>query len=196
MDWLVYSEGNIRLYIYSKKVKLIGNQLGSSYTYFGINSDGSAWFLICTSLISQQETIFVVNFGTISPHFHAQGRKWSGICLVLRIGTSGITPYNAAVILICNSIISQQVGLWAAGGCWGRGRVVTTANHPMRKNAQRLALPWAKAIALLRPLSWLLTRVYASCRSQTVTVTAQVNAGIYCRVLVPAKSMATSSFCG
>jgi hypothetical protein len=32
---------------------LISNQLGSSYTYFGINSDGSAWFLICTSLISQ-----------------------------------------------------------------------------------------------------------------------------------------------
>ena len=44
----------MRLYIYSEKVKLISNQVGSSYTYFGINSDGSAWFLICTSLISQQ----------------------------------------------------------------------------------------------------------------------------------------------
>jgi len=29
----------------------------SSYTYFGINSDGSAWFLICTSLISQHYLI-------------------------------------------------------------------------------------------------------------------------------------------
>jgi hypothetical protein len=43
-------------YVYSKKNKLIGNQLGSSYRYLGINSDGSAWFLICTSLISQQNT--------------------------------------------------------------------------------------------------------------------------------------------
>ena len=51
------SEGNMRLYIYSEKVKLISNQLGSSYTFFGINSDGSAWFLICTSLISQQIVI-------------------------------------------------------------------------------------------------------------------------------------------
>ena len=41
-------------YIYNEKIKLISNQLGSPYTYFGINSDGSAWFLICTSLISQQ----------------------------------------------------------------------------------------------------------------------------------------------
>jgi hypothetical protein len=43
----------MRLYIYNEKNKLIGNQLGSSYRYLGINSDGSAWFLICTSLISQ-----------------------------------------------------------------------------------------------------------------------------------------------
>ena len=34
---------------------MISNQVDSSYTYFGINSDGSAWFLICTSLILQQE---------------------------------------------------------------------------------------------------------------------------------------------
>ena len=44
----------MKLYIYNEKNKLIGNQLGSSYRYLGINSDGSAWFLICTSLISQQ----------------------------------------------------------------------------------------------------------------------------------------------
>ena len=43
----------MKLYIYNEKNKLIGNQLGSSYRYLGINSDGSAWFLICTSLISQ-----------------------------------------------------------------------------------------------------------------------------------------------
>ena len=43
----------MRLYIYNEKIKLISNQLGSSYRYLGINSDGSAWFLICTSLISQ-----------------------------------------------------------------------------------------------------------------------------------------------
>jgi hypothetical protein len=41
------------IYIYNEKNKLISNQLGSSYRYLGINSDGSAWFLICTSLISQ-----------------------------------------------------------------------------------------------------------------------------------------------
>jgi hypothetical protein len=41
-------------YIYNEKIKLISNQLDSSYTYFGINSDGSAWFLICTSLMLQQ----------------------------------------------------------------------------------------------------------------------------------------------
>jgi hypothetical protein len=48
-----YWEGNNRLYIYNVKNKLIYNQLGSSYRFIGINSDGSAWFLICTSLISQ-----------------------------------------------------------------------------------------------------------------------------------------------
>jgi hypothetical protein len=47
----------MRLYIYNEKNKLISNQLGSSYRYLGINSDGSAWFLICTSLISQQHQI-------------------------------------------------------------------------------------------------------------------------------------------
>jgi hypothetical protein len=30
------------------------NQLGCSYRWLGISSDGSAWFLICSSLISQQ----------------------------------------------------------------------------------------------------------------------------------------------
>lgn len=37
--------------IYNKKIKVISNQLDSSYTYSGIevNSDSSAWFLICTS---------------------------------------------------------------------------------------------------------------------------------------------------
>jgi ankyrin repeat protein len=49
-----FSEGNIRLYIYNEKIKLISNQLSSFYRYLVINSDGSAWFLICTSLISQQ----------------------------------------------------------------------------------------------------------------------------------------------
>jgi hypothetical protein len=33
---------------------LIGNQLGRLYRHFGANSDSAAWFLICTSLISQQ----------------------------------------------------------------------------------------------------------------------------------------------
>jgi hypothetical protein len=33
---------------------LISNQLGRPYRHFGANSDGAAWFLICTSLISQQ----------------------------------------------------------------------------------------------------------------------------------------------
>ena len=41
-------------YIYSKKHKLIGNQLDSSYRHIGINSDGAAPFLICISLKSQQ----------------------------------------------------------------------------------------------------------------------------------------------
>jgi hypothetical protein len=37
--------------------KLIGNQLGRLYRHFGANSDGAAWFLICTSLISQHEVL-------------------------------------------------------------------------------------------------------------------------------------------
>jgi hypothetical protein len=41
------------LYI-QQLAKLIGNQLGRLYRHFGVNSDGAAWFLICTSLISQQ----------------------------------------------------------------------------------------------------------------------------------------------
>lgn len=48
------SEGNVRLYIYNEKNKLKSNQLGSLYRYLGINSDGSAWFLICASLVPQQ----------------------------------------------------------------------------------------------------------------------------------------------
>jgi hypothetical protein len=52
---LYYSEGNMRLYIQrEEQVDFQSNQLGSSYRYLGIISDGSAWFLICTSLISQQ----------------------------------------------------------------------------------------------------------------------------------------------
>lgn len=34
--------------------KLISNQLGRLYKHFGANSDSAAWFLICTSFISQQ----------------------------------------------------------------------------------------------------------------------------------------------
>lgn len=41
------------LYI-QQLAKLISNQLGRLYRHFGANSDGAAWFLICTSLISQQ----------------------------------------------------------------------------------------------------------------------------------------------
>jgi hypothetical protein len=41
------------LYI-QQLAKLIGNQLGRLYRHFGANSDCAAWFLICTSLISQQ----------------------------------------------------------------------------------------------------------------------------------------------
>ena len=40
------------LYI-QQLAKLIGNQLGRLYRHFGANSDSAAWFLICTSLISQ-----------------------------------------------------------------------------------------------------------------------------------------------
>ena len=38
--------------IYNEKIKLSSNQLDASYRHLGINSDGSAWFLICTSLRS------------------------------------------------------------------------------------------------------------------------------------------------
>lgn len=34
---------------------LIFNQPDCSYRHLGINSDSSAWFLVCTSLISQQK---------------------------------------------------------------------------------------------------------------------------------------------
>jgi hypothetical protein len=40
------------LYI-QQLAKLISNQLGRLYRHFGANSDGAAWFPICTSLISQ-----------------------------------------------------------------------------------------------------------------------------------------------
>ena len=40
------------LYI-QQLAKLIGIQLGRLYRHFGANSDGAAWFLICTSLTSQ-----------------------------------------------------------------------------------------------------------------------------------------------
>jgi hypothetical protein len=49
------------LYI-QQLAKLIGNQLGRLYRHFGANSDSAAWFLICTSLISQQKSI---SFGLI-----------------------------------------------------------------------------------------------------------------------------------
>jgi hypothetical protein len=44
----------MKLYI-QQLAKLIGNQLGRLYRHFEANSDGAAWFLICTSLISQQK---------------------------------------------------------------------------------------------------------------------------------------------
>jgi hypothetical protein len=53
----------MRLYI-QREDKLISNQLGSLYTYFGINSDGSAQFLIYTSLISQQNLLGVLSEST------------------------------------------------------------------------------------------------------------------------------------
>jgi hypothetical protein len=41
------------------KPKLISNQLGSSYSHLGNISDGAVvLFLICTSLISQQISVF------------------------------------------------------------------------------------------------------------------------------------------
>jgi hypothetical protein len=39
--------------IYNEKIKLISNQLEYLYRHLGANSDGAAWFLICTSLRSQ-----------------------------------------------------------------------------------------------------------------------------------------------
>ena len=49
---IVYSEGNMRLYI--RREDQVDFQSTWFFVYIGINSDGSAWFLICTSLISQQ----------------------------------------------------------------------------------------------------------------------------------------------
>jgi hypothetical protein len=45
------------LYI-QQLAKLIANQLGRLYRHFGANSDSAAWFLICTSLISQQPMVW------------------------------------------------------------------------------------------------------------------------------------------
>ncbi|KAJ9481345.1 hypothetical protein VN97_g12139 [Penicillium thymicola] len=45
------SEGYMSLYI-QQLAKLISNQLGRLCRHFGANSEGAAWFLICTSLIS------------------------------------------------------------------------------------------------------------------------------------------------
>jgi hypothetical protein len=42
------------LYI-QQLAKMISNQLGRLYRHTGADSDGAAWFLICTSLISQQK---------------------------------------------------------------------------------------------------------------------------------------------
>ena len=52
MNCVVIPEGYMSLYI-QQLPKLISNQLGRLYRHFGANSDGAAWFLICTSLISQ-----------------------------------------------------------------------------------------------------------------------------------------------
>ena len=49
----------MRLYIYTTKSKLIENQLGSLYRHLVIDSDGAGWFLICTSLISQQKAFLL-----------------------------------------------------------------------------------------------------------------------------------------
>lgn len=73
-----YSEGNIRLYLYNEKNKLIGNQLGSLYRYHGINSDGSAWFLICNSLISQ--------------HSPSRSLCWQGDTGVAQSSQSSVKP--------------------------------------------------------------------------------------------------------
>ncbi|OJJ78987.1 MFS transporter [Aspergillus glaucus CBS 516.65] len=45
-------KGYMSLYI-QQLAKLIGNQPGRPYRHFGADSDGAAWFLICTSFISQ-----------------------------------------------------------------------------------------------------------------------------------------------
>jgi hypothetical protein len=45
-------EGKMRLYM-QHGAKLVENQLGFLYRHPGVNSDGAACFLICTSLISQ-----------------------------------------------------------------------------------------------------------------------------------------------
>lgn len=52
MNCVIISEGYMSLYI-QQLPKLISNQLGCLYRYFGSNSDSAAWFLICTSSISQ-----------------------------------------------------------------------------------------------------------------------------------------------
>jgi hypothetical protein len=56
-------EGKVRLYI-QHGAKLIVNQLSCLYRHFGANSDGVACFLICTSLISQQNLYHIWPAGT------------------------------------------------------------------------------------------------------------------------------------
>jgi hypothetical protein len=58
------------LYI-QQLAKLIGNQLGRLYRHFGANSDGAAWFLICTSLISQHQQDCLSQSRVIQAHMTA-----------------------------------------------------------------------------------------------------------------------------
>ena len=63
----------------SPKSKLIGNQLGSLYRLLRIYSDGAAWFLACTSLISQHfplRTYSMIHIPSLKAQWYIPQKGW------------------------------------------------------------------------------------------------------------------------
>jgi hypothetical protein len=76
---LLFLEGNMRINI-KHGAKLIVDQLDCLYRHLGANSDDAAWFLICTSLISQQ-----IQPMYIEPYIVLYAMDWLYIARVVQI---------------------------------------------------------------------------------------------------------------
>jgi hypothetical protein len=94
--------------MYNKKIDLISNQLDSWHTYFGINFDGSAWFLITgTRLFLKLKDRGICTQCMLSPHLYI-----SQSCMV-RFGSVGVTGAgSSAVILGTVQTVARGALVW------------------------------------------------------------------------------------